>query len=307
MNRVYNLAAEMSGDRQFGARVGQVIRLEDFGPFVEYALQGATLREVIARAIAAQPLHSSESLTDLRVAGGQARWRLHYRANAEMTVTHHAQRTLMQMLSVVRRYPGARKGEIEMHVAEPYAAEARLLEGRLNVRVRPRATAYELAFPAQWLDKWTPVAGLPPDLSVEALAPYRDRPLPSRMAEAVLVALELHDDLPRAGIEIAAAEIGLPRRTLQYALRSEGVSYREITRALRMRRARQLLASTEKPLAEVALRAGYTDPSNFHRAFVSQTGVTPGRFREAARSPVPSNAAPHRDLIRLSKASFGSV
>src|SRR5208283_39100 len=107
--------------------------------------------------------------------------------------------------------------------------------------------------------------------------------------------------------EIAAAEIGLPRRTLQYALRSEGVSYREITRALRMRRARQLLASTEKPLAEVALRAGYTDPSNFHRAFVSQTGVTPGRFREAARSPVPSNAAPHRDLIRLSKASFGSV
>ncbi len=286
INRVYNLAAKLSGDSQFGARVGQVIRLEDFGSFVEYALQGATLREVIARTIAAQPLHSSESFTDLRVAGGQAHWRLRYRANPEPTVQHHAQRTLMQMLSAVRRYPGARKGEIEIHVAEPYAAEARLLEGRLEVRVRPRATAYELAFPEQCLDKLTPVAGLPPDLSIDALAPYRDRPLPSRMAEAVLVALELHDDLPPAGIEIAAAEIGLPRRTLQYALRSEGVSYREIARALRMRRARQLLASTEQPLAEVALRAGYSDPSNFHRAFLSQTAMTPGRFREALRRPL---------------------
>ncbi len=31
------------------------------------------------------------------------------------------------------------------------------------------------------------------------------------------------------------------------------------------------------PLAEVALRAGYTDPSNFHRAFLSLTGMTPGQ------------------------------
>jgi len=54
------------------------------------------------------------------------------------------------------------------------------------------------------------------------------------MAEAVLVALELHDDLPRAGIGITATEIGLPRRTLQHALQNEGVSYRDIVLELRM-------------------------------------------------------------------------
>jgi len=288
MNGVYNLAAKLTGDRQFGARVGQAIRLEDFGPFVDYALHGATLGELIARTIVAQPLHSGESFTDLRVVGGQACWRLRYRANAEPTVEHHAQRTLMQMLSAVSRYAGVRRGEIEIHVAEPYAAEARLLEGRLDVKVRPRANDYELAFPAQWLDNWTPIGGLPPALPIEALAPYRDRPLPSRTAEAVLVALGLHDDLPRAGIVATAAEIGMLPRTLQLALRSEGVTFREIARALRMRRARQLLATTAKPLAEVALRTGYTDPSNFHRAFVAQTGLTPGRFREELRAPVRS-------------------
>lgn len=48
-----------------------------------------------------------------------------------------------------------------------------------------------------------------------------------------------------------------------------------------------LLATTEKPLAEVGLRVGYLDPSSFHRAFLSQTGMTPGQFREALRSQVP--------------------
>ena len=66
MNRVYNLAATLSGDSQFGARVGQTFRLEDFGPFVEYALHGQTLGEFITRSIAAQPLHSGDTFENLR-------------------------------------------------------------------------------------------------------------------------------------------------------------------------------------------------------------------------------------------------
>ena len=290
MNRVYNLAAKMSGDAEFGARVGQEFRLEEFGPFLEYALYGATLGDVIARSIHAQPLHSNQLIMDQRVVGGRAHWRLRYQTNAEPTVAHHAQMCLMQTLSTVRRCPGARKDQIEIHVAEPYAAEARLLECRLDVTVRSRTNDYELAFPAHWLRKWMPISGLPPDLAVEALAPYRDRPLPRAMAEAVLIALELHDDLPSGGIAAVAAEIGRPPRTLQHALKSEGVTYRQIARRLRLRRALRLLATTEKPLSEVALRVGYTDPSNFHRAFVSQTGMTPGRFRDTTRRHAPSSA-----------------
>ena len=284
MNRVYNLAAKMSGDAELGARVGRNFRLEEFGPFLEYALYDETLGDVIARSINAQPLHSNQLIMDLRVVGGQARWRLRYQTNAEPTVEHHAQMCLMQALGAVRRCTGA---QIEIHVAEPYAAEARLLESRLDVRVRARTNDYELAFPAHWLWKWMPIAGLPPDLAVEALAPYRDRPLPRAMAEAVLIALELHGDQPIGGIGVIGAQIGLPPRTLQLALRSEGVSYRDIGRGLRLRRARQLLATTEKPLAEVALRTGYADPSNFHRAFLAQTGMTPGRFRATSRPQAP--------------------
>ncbi|WP_294540865.1 AraC family transcriptional regulator [uncultured Rhodoblastus sp.] len=287
MNRVFNLAARMSGDRQFGARVGQNIRLEDFGPFVEYALQGETLGQMVARSIAAQPLHSSELVMDLRAEGGRAIWRICYRARCEPTVEHHAQRSLMQMLGGVMRYPGAGKSQIEIHVAEPHAAEARLLESRIGVAVRPRASDYALSFPASWLDKWTPVAGLSAVAPIEELSAYRDRPLPKRIAEAVLLALELHDDRPQNGLGATAAEFGLPRRTLQHALRLEGASYREIVRQSCLRRAKRLLATSDAPLAEIALRAGYTDPSNFHRAFLRLTGMTPGRFRAASQSGAP--------------------
>ncbi len=108
--------------------------------------------------------------------------------------------------------------------------------------------------------------------------------MPKKTAEAVLVALELHEDLPKNGVGATAAEFGLSRRTLQAALRHEGATYREIIRGVRLRRAMQLLATTDMTLAEVALRAGYTDPSNFSRAFQSLCGVTPGQFRATARS-----------------------
>ncbi len=234
----------------------------------------------------------------------RARWRLRYQTNAEPTVEHHAQMCLMQALGTIRRYAGAGDRSIELLVAEPYAPAARLLESRVGLAVRPRADDYELAFPARWLDQWTPIAALPPNLPIQAFAPYRNRPLPRAMAEAVLVALELHDDLSVVGIERTASEIGMPPRTLQHALRREDVSFREITRHLRIRRARQLLATTERPLAEVALRAGYTDPSNFHRAFLSQTGMTPGRFREALRSHGSSEI---RNDVRLKRATVARL
>ena len=286
MNRVYNCAARLSGDPQFGARVGQTIRLKDFGPFVEYALHGETLGDVIARSIAAQHAHSNELIQDLRAVGDDCRWRLRYRTNAEPTVEHHAQRSLMQMLAVLRRTPGARDNAIELHVAEPYAAEARILQDRAGVRVRPRATDYELAFPGQWLSVTTPLGVLPQGEALE-WAQYPDRPLPHTTAEAALAALDLRDK--PTGISAIAADIGLPSRTLQHALRKEGISYRELAGAFRLRRALQLLATTEKPVAEVALRAGYSESSSFARAFLSQTGMTPRRFRQVSMPVLPEH------------------
>jgi AraC family transcriptional regulator len=53
----------------------------------------------------------------------------------------------------------------------------------------------------------------------------------------------------------------------------------------RVERARQLLqAGTEVSLAEVALRAGFSDQSQFCRHFKRLVGVTPRRFGMSSRT-----------------------
>ena len=52
----------------------------------------------------------------------------------------------------------------------------------------------------------------------------------------------------------------------------------------RVERAKELLqAGTDLSLAEVALRAGFSDQSQFSRHFKRLVGVTPGQFRTPSR------------------------
>lgn len=53
--------------------------------------------------------------------------------------------------------------------------------------------------------------------------------------------------------------------------------------ALRMERARALLADTRLSIAEVGTAVGYDDPAYFSRLFRRQTGVTPSEWRNAKR------------------------
>jgi AraC-like DNA-binding protein len=50
-------------------------------------------------------------------------------------------------------------------------------------------------------------------------------------------------------------------------------------RRLRMSWAAERLASTKKPISEIALEAGFTDQSHFTRAFVKFSGNTPANYR----------------------------
>jgi AraC family transcriptional regulator len=90
-------------------------------------------------------------------------------------------------------------------------------------------------------------------------------------------------DLPSLQ-ELAAAAGRHPAHLARSFRREYGVTVAGYARSRRLEWAAARIASTDLPLARVALDAGFADQSHLTRAFRRHYGVTPGRYRELVRA-----------------------
>ena len=85
-------------------------------------------------------------------------------------------------------------------------------------------------------------------------------------------------------LERVAGAAGLsPYHFLRLFSRALGVTPHQYLVRSRLRHAARLLAEEERPITDVALDVGFGDLSNFVRTFHRAAGVSPRRFRQAAR------------------------
>jgi AraC family transcriptional activator of tynA and feaB len=117
-----------------------------------------------------------------------------------------------------------------------------------------------------------------------ALALERDSPVapsPSLFRDLARTLRHRLDD-PDLSPRAVAAEHGISKRSLHYAFAAVGTTFGEQLMTLRMERARQMLSDerfADLPVAEIAARCGFLDPSHFARRFRQQFGVAPLQFR----------------------------
>ncbi|MGA5553707.1 helix-turn-helix domain-containing protein [Streptomyces lavendulocolor] len=85
-----------------------------------------------------------------------------------------------------------------------------------------------------------------------------------------------------------AARNGMTPAELRTAVRrGAGCSPKDYLLGIRLRRAKELLAGTDLPVAAVARRVGYDDPAYFSRLFTRRVGTAPVRFRRQQGRAVP--------------------
>lgn len=110
---------------------------------------------------------------------------------------------------------------------------------------------------------------------------------PRERRRAVEAALWLEANIAEpVGLEDAARHVALsPYHFLRIFRKIVGATPHQYLLRLRLRRAARLLADDDLPVTEVALESGFADLSNFVRTFGRAAGVSPRRFRRAARSP----------------------
>jgi AraC-like DNA-binding protein len=97
----------------------------------------------------------------------------------------------------------------------------------------------------------------------------------------------------RPSLPEVARMMDVSPRSLQRLLCEQGTTFSRIVESSRRQSAFQLLVRDDLSVSEVAERLGYSDPSNFGRAFRKWTGQSPNQWRKRAL---------RQDIIRHSTA-----
>lgn len=102
---------------------------------------------------------------------------------------------------------------------------------------------------------------------------------------AMQVKAELIDLLPSGNVtqQDVAKALNVSLRTLQRRLADEGTSYTAVLDETRRELATQYIKRSHMPINQIGFLLGFSEPSNFSRAFRRWTGRAPGGYREADR------------------------
>jgi two-component system, response regulator YesN len=85
-------------------------------------------------------------------------------------------------------------------------------------------------------------------------------------------------------LDLVAAKIGISSFYLSRLMKQiQNVAFVEYLTEVRMRQARELALHTELPIAEIAVKCGYSNVTYFYKVFKKTTGKTIGAFRKNSR------------------------
>lgn len=282
--RFLERAAKETGDRYFGARLGQVVKSPDLSAFGAWVCSAATLRQAIERAHAgiAVMLQTSTNLY-LSEDGDHVRWSIEF-VEPETDGRHHNELLgIGYMMDTVRVYAGAQWRPDVVMTALPIGEPRAELEGIVRTNVSHGYATTSMLFDASLLDRTQPAfAG-----SAKQLSQSDEPPVPRQDDEFAIIKavldLAAHDAYPR--IEWVAAKLGTARRSLQRRLAAHGTTFHRLANETLLRRAENLLRQDKISITEIALTLGYHDPAHFTRAFRRWKGTTPSAYRAALAGP----------------------
>lgn len=80
-------------------------------------------------------------------------------------------------------------------------------------------------------------------------------------------------------LEQVASRLHLSGRTFKRRLHEQGTTFQDLLDRVRMVQAKRLLTESKRSVEAIAMALGYSDASNFSRAFKRWQGVTPARYR----------------------------
>lgn len=271
------LACEAVGTEHLGHYIGMRTSLRDLGPVGEHLRRSTTVYDYLRKGIA---------LYDMLITG-QRIWLSNHGEEIRLNVATPGEpgigsyQSQMETLTVttmaLRRALGRYWSPREIGLI--YRSNENLPENSCfeSSHIVQTTKASYIAIPRSAMGMQFSGAGLQPDQLPECIETHRFSDDISDLVHLQIEAL-LCGEKPH--IDTVAESLMMSRRSLQRTLAEQGTSYSKLLADTRIHEAVKRLQYSDEPIADIAFELGYTDASNFTRAFRFRNGVSPQNFRQ---------------------------
>ena len=278
--RFLNEACRAEGIENAGLDVGRATSLSDLGEFGDMLLRARNVLEYLqtgVRLVGAVTTGESYQLDR------EGEWiRFSHRHEGTGIPESDKQQGYLFSLSVtintLRQIVGRQwcPPEVTLPTLGERAA-AELSEWLPYTQVKKGSSVASFLFPYSFLALPMPLKiGGGPSRGATSIA----HPVPEGFLASVQGVIESQVQHGFLTIETAAEAAGLSERTLRRRLAQCGTSYSDLVARTRVTLAEQWLAKQDRSIAEIASALGYTNRSNFTRAFRRLNGMSPQTYRD---------------------------
>ena len=278
-----DIAVAQTGDQAFGLRVAEFWHPSTLHALGYAWMASASLREAFSRAIRFFRMVTDNEQIEVEEKGEEFRLRIVIPPHAQRSADAGYDAFLAVVVAMCRNSLGEEFSPLRVSMQRPKPDCAHKFSQYFGAPVEFSAAHNALVFRRDDLEKPLPTANS--DLaraSDEIITEYLARL--DRSNVAAQVKAKLLDFLPSGeiGQEAVAASLNVSSRSLQRKLHNEGVTFKDLLDDTRRELAGRYIRESGMSAKEVAYLLGFSEPSNFTRAFKRWTGLSPSEYRESA-------------------------
>jgi AraC-like DNA-binding protein len=280
MQQLWQLAVDASGDACFGFVAGEQLQPAALHGLGFSWLASDTLRDALNRLVRFSRLISTAANIQLKDCADGVELLLMPPAKVKDFVPASLDAGLTGFLHMCRITAGDRINPSLVTLNRPKPDCARKIETFFHCPVQYDADCYSLCFGKQLVD--APLINANHELArindqavVDYLARFDRDSITMQVRSSIIE--RLHDGTPNQ--ETIAESLHVSLRSLQRKLNKEETNFKTLLESTRQELALHYIRETHRTLGEITYLLGFSEPSNFTRAFKRWTGKTPAEYR----------------------------
>ena len=276
-------AIRLSSDPHLPYRIGTSIHISAYGMYGFAILCCPDFRKAMAFAELYHALAAPLATIEFTEADGLASWVIEPNARTATDLQVYRFITEMQIgihISLMRDIMGPAFIPDQISLAYPQARDFSLPADRIGCPLHFASSANRIVFQSAWLDQAANLGNKTTYPAVVALCDDLLSDLKSRVGVAGEIrALLLRDIANPPSLATIAKRLDVSDRSLRRQLREQDISFRGLLDELRMQIALKYLRMTRLANEDIALALGFSDATNFRRAFRRWTNKSPSEIR----------------------------